>query len=77
LLKGRVIEEGMVRDVPIELPVPKAIDYLGYEGRFCAAHVENGKLTRGPEILSDSNESQPITITGDTGLSLSDLPETS
>lgn len=74
-LKGRVIEEGTVREVPIELPTPKAIEYLGYEGRFCVASEENGELTKGPEIVATNDETEPLITEEGSEVSLSDLPE--
>ena len=76
-LKGRVIEEGIIREVPIELAVPKAMEYLGYGGRFCVARDKNGEFIMGPEIVTDPEQTPPLTVAGDTEMSLSDLPEAS
>lgn len=60
-LKGQVIEDGIVRDTPIELTVDKAVEYLGYEGQFCTAPECDGELEPGAEITIDESA-------GDTGL---------
>lgn len=49
-LEGRVVEDGNVRDQPIELPVAKVIDFMSKEGKFCTGREALGELERGGDL---------------------------
>lgn len=59
VLKGRVVEDGTVRDVPIELPVSKAIEYLGYEGTFCTALDDGDGWKPGADVTVSDDDGDP------------------
>lgn len=49
-LEGRVVEDGEVRDQPIELPVAKVIDFMRQDGDFCTGREALGELERGGDL---------------------------
>lgn len=49
-LEGRVVEDGEIRDQPIELPVAKVIDFMSQDGNFCTGREALGNLERGGDL---------------------------
>jgi hypothetical protein len=62
-LEGRVVKDGVVRDQPIELTAPKAVEYLGYDGDFTTAVKRDGELVPGARITIDENGQEPTLTT--------------
>lgn len=59
-LEGRVVEEGDVREQPIELPVAKVIDFIAQDGTFFTGREALGDIKLGGrlEVLEEEGGDQ-------------------